>query len=94
MHCSTTTHMFTIAKGSVSRKSTLKSTITISTIEVDNMTIKEIANEGIWLQGLLENFGIVLKQINEHWDSQSAIHLKKTKSIMHIQNTSMLSFTF
>lgn len=31
--------------------------------------------EAIWLQGLLENLGLVQKHVNVYCDSQSIIHL-------------------
>ncbi|XP_070031765.1 secreted RxLR effector protein 161-like [Nicotiana tomentosiformis] len=51
---STTGYVFTFAKAPVSWKSTLQSTVTLSTIEAEYMTIKEAVKEAIWLQGLLK----------------------------------------
>ena len=56
--------MFTFAKAPVSRRSTLQSTMALLTIEAEYMTITKAANEAIWLQGLLEDLGVVQKQVN------------------------------
>uniref|UniRef100_A0A3Q7H8M3 CCHC-type domain-containing protein n=1 Tax=Solanum lycopersicum TaxID=4081 RepID=A0A3Q7H8M3_SOLLC len=50
---STTGYVFTIANAPVSWKSTLQSTVALSTTEAEYMAITEAAKEAIWLQGLL-----------------------------------------
>ena len=41
------------------------------------MGVIEAVKEAIWLQGLLEELGVVQKHVNIYPDSQSAIHLAK-----------------
>ena len=56
--------MFTLAKAPVSWRSTLQSTVALSTTEAEYMAVTEAAKEAIWLQGLLEDLGVVQKQVN------------------------------
>ncbi|KAH9669399.1 Integrase catalytic domain-containing protein [Citrus sinensis] len=72
---STTGYVFTFVGGPISWKSTLQSTVALSTTEAEYMTI----TEAIWLQGLLENLGLAQEHINVYCDSQSAIHLTKNQ---------------
>ena len=67
--------MFTLAKAPVSWKSTLQSTVALSTTEAEYMTFTEAVKEAIWLQGLLDDLGVGQKQVTVFCDSQSAIHL-------------------
>ena len=76
---STTGYVFTLAKAPVSWKSTLQSTLTLSTTEAEYMAITEAVKEAIWLQGLLDDLGVGQKQIIVFCDSQSAIHLAKNQ---------------
>ncbi|KAE8731345.1 Pyridoxal phosphate-dependent transferases superfamily protein [Hibiscus syriacus] len=76
---STTGYVFTFAKAPVSWKSTLQSTVTLSTTEAEYMTVTEAVKEVIWLQGLLGELGMEQKHIKVHCDSQSAIHLAKNQ---------------
>ena len=48
------------------------------------MAVTEAAKEAIWLQGLLEDLGVVQKQVNVFCDSQSAIHLAKNQ-VFHVR---------
>ena len=50
--------MFTLEKAPVRWKSTLQSTVALSTIEVEYMEITEAVKEAIWLQGLLDDLGV------------------------------------
>ena len=50
--------VFTIANAPVSWKSTLQSTVALSTTEAEYMAITKAAKEAIWLQGLLRELGI------------------------------------
>ncbi|XP_070026242.1 secreted RxLR effector protein 161-like [Nicotiana sylvestris] len=76
---STTGYVFTFAKALVSWKSTLQSTIALSTTEAEYMTITKAVKEAIWLQGLLKELGIGHKSITIFCDSQSAIQLAKNQ---------------
>ena len=76
---STTGYVFTLAKAPVSWKSTLQSTVALSTTEAEYMAVTEAVKEAIWLQGLLGDLGIEQKHVKVHCDSQSAIHLAKNQ---------------
>ncbi|KAH9687230.1 hypothetical protein KPL70_014688 [Citrus sinensis] len=66
---STTGYVFTFAGGPISRKSTLQSTVALSTTEAEYMAITGAVKEAIWLQGLLENLGLAQEHINVYCDS-------------------------
>ena len=76
---STTGFLYTLAKAPVSWKSTLQSTVALSTTEAEYMAISEAVKEAIWLHGLLEDLGVGHKQLEVFSDSQSAIHLAKNQ---------------
>ncbi|XP_042021030.1 secreted RxLR effector protein 161-like [Salvia splendens] len=48
---STTVYLFTLASAPISWKSTLQSTVALSTTEAEYMAITEAVNEAIWLHG-------------------------------------------
>ncbi|XP_052875345.1 receptor kinase-like protein Xa21 [Gossypium arboreum] len=55
---STIGYMFTLAGGPISWKSTLQSTVTLSTTEAEYMAVTEAVKEAIWLQGSIpDNLG-------------------------------------
>ncbi|KAH9688523.1 Integrase catalytic domain-containing protein [Citrus sinensis] len=66
---STTGYVFTFAGGPISWKSTLQSTVALSTTEAEYMAIVEAIKEAIWLQDLLENLGLAQEHINVYCDS-------------------------
>ena len=76
---STTGYLFTLTKAPVSWKSTLQSTVALSTTEAEYMAITEAVKEAIWLHGLLKDLGVSKKQLNVYSDNQSAIHLAKNQ---------------
>ena len=76
---STTGYLFTLAKAPVSWKSTLQSTVAVSTTEAEYMAVTEAVKEAIWLNGLLKDLGVVQSHISLYCDSQSAIHLAKNQ---------------
>ena len=76
---STTGYVFTIAGGPVSWRSTLQSTVALSTTEAEYMAVTEAFKEAIWLHGLVEDLGIIQKQVEVFCDSQSAICLAKNQ---------------
>ena len=76
---STSGYVFTITNAPVSWKSTLQSTVALSTTEAEYMTITEADKEAIWLQGLLRELGIGQEEITIFCDSQSAIQLAKNQ---------------
>ena len=50
--------VFTFSKAPVSWKSTLQSTVALSTTEAEYKAITEAVKEAIWLQGLLDDLGV------------------------------------
>ncbi|KAE8725588.1 hypothetical protein F3Y22_tig00008386pilonHSYRG00069 [Hibiscus syriacus] len=76
---STTGYLFTLAKAPVSWKSTLQSIVALSTTEAKYMAVSEAVKEAIWLNGLMEDLGVVQSHISLYCDSQSAIHLAKNQ---------------
>ena len=76
---STTGYLFTLARAQVSLKSTLQSTVALSTTEVEYMVVTEVVKEAIWLKGMLEDLGGGKKHIMVHCDSQSAICLARNQ---------------
>ncbi|KAE8687328.1 Peroxidase 44 [Hibiscus syriacus] len=76
---STTGYVFTFAKAPVSWKSTLQSTVALSTTEAEYMAVTEVVKEAIWLQGLLGELRMEQNHIKVHCDSHSAIHLAKNQ---------------
>jgi hypothetical protein len=51
--------VFTLAKGPVSWRSTLQSTVALSTTEAEYIAITKAFKEAIWLYGLIEDLGMV-----------------------------------
>ncbi|KAE8674962.1 hypothetical protein F3Y22_tig00111708pilonHSYRG00377 [Hibiscus syriacus] len=76
---STTGYLFTLAKAPVCWKSTLQSTVALSTTEAEYMAVSEAVKEAIWLNGLMEDLGVVQSHISLYCDSQSAIQLAKNQ---------------
>ena len=76
---STTGYVFTMAGGPVSWRSTLQSTIALSSTEAEYMAITETVKEAIWLQGLVTDLGFKQQEVTVYCDSQNAIHLTKNQ---------------
>jgi hypothetical protein len=76
---STTGYVFTLAGGPVSWRSTLQTTVALSTTEAEYMAVADAIKEAIWLHGLIEDLGILQKNVKVLCDSQSAIHLAKNQ---------------
>ena len=74
---STTGYVVTLGRGLVSWRSTLQSTVALSTTEAEYMAVTEAIKEAIWLQGLLDDIGIFQEHMDVYCDSQSAICLAK-----------------
>ena len=66
---STIGYVFTLAKGLVSQRSMLQSTVAFSTIEVEYMAVTEAFKKAIQLHGLIENLGVVQEHVDVHYDS-------------------------
>ena len=76
---STSGYVFTLAKAPVSWKSTLQSTVALSTTKAEYMAMTEAVKKAIWLQELLDDLGVGQKQVTVFCDCQSAIHLAKNQ---------------
>ena len=76
----------------MSWRSTLQSTIALSTTEAEYMAMTEAMKEAIWLQGLLDDLGVEQDLLEINCDSMSAIYLARTRSIMHGRSTSTSGF--
>ncbi|KAE8673131.1 putative ribonuclease H protein [Hibiscus syriacus] len=76
---STIGYLLTLAKAPVSWKSTLQSMVALSTTEAEYMAVSEVVKEAIWLNGLMEDLGVVQSHISLYCDSQSVIHLAKNQ---------------
>jgi len=74
---STTGHVFTFFQAPVSWRSTLQSTVALSTIEAEYMAMTEAMKEAIWLQGLLDDLGVEQDLLKINCDSISVIYLAK-----------------
>lgn len=61
----------------VSWRSFLQSVVTLSTTEAEYMAMTEAVKDGVWLVGMLSDFGIKQKAVTILCDSQSALHLSK-----------------
>ena len=72
-----TGYVFTLGGSVVSWKATLQPTVTLSTTEPEYMALTATANEGIWLKGLANDFGLPHAQATIYCDSLSAICLAK-----------------
>ncbi|KAH9797006.1 hypothetical protein KPL71_005721 [Citrus sinensis] len=77
---STTGYVFTLARGPVSWRSILQSTIALSTTEAEYMAATEAVKEAIWLKGLLGDLGVIQENIAVFCDNQSAIFLAKNQT--------------
>ncbi|GKC01371.1 retrovirus-related pol polyprotein from transposon TNT 1-94 [Tanacetum coccineum] len=74
---SLTGYVFTIENSVVSWKSTLHPLVALSTTKAEYMALTEATKEGIWLKGLIEDFGFPQDQATAFYDSMSAICLAK-----------------
>ena len=76
---STTGYVFTFSQAPVSWRSTLQSTVALSTTEAEYMAMTEAMKEAIWLQGLLDDLGVDQDLLKINCDSMSAIYLAKNQ---------------
>ena len=79
---STTGYVFTLVGGPISWRSTLQSTVALSSTDAEYMVVTEAFKEAIWLRGMLKNLGVVQDCLIVHCDNQSAINLAKN-SVYH-----------
>ncbi|MDD0148713.1 Ty1/Copia family ribonuclease HI, partial [Shigella flexneri] len=55
----------------------LQPSVALSTTEAEYVALTDAFKEGIWLQGLLKEYGILHTNTIIFFDSQSAIHLSR-----------------
>ena len=89
---STTGYVFTLAKGPVSWRSTLQSTVALSTTEVEYMAVTEAFKEAIWLHGLIEDLGIVQEHVDVYVIVKVLFVLQRIRFIIPTPSTSMFDF--
>uniref|UniRef100_A0A803MZL1 Reverse transcriptase Ty1/copia-type domain-containing protein n=1 Tax=Chenopodium quinoa TaxID=63459 RepID=A0A803MZL1_CHEQI len=70
-------YVFTLGGSVVSWKSTLQSLVTLSTTEAEYMALSFVAQESIWLKGLVGELGIAEDFVTVYCDSLSAICLAR-----------------
>ena len=76
---STTRYVFTLGGGPICWKSSVQSTVALSTTEAEYMAVAEAAKEALWLTGLVKELGVEQGGVQLHCDSQSAIYLAKNQ---------------
>lgn len=78
----------------VSWKSIQQPVVALSTTEEEFMAITESVKEGIWLIGLLSEFGFYQDYVPIKCNSQSALHLSKHHVFLKDQSTLTLDYIF
>jgi hypothetical protein len=73
---STSAYVYTLCNSCISWKSQLQKIVALSSTEVEYIAATDAIKEGIWLKGLLNEFGFV-KDVVLFSDSQSAIYLSR-----------------
>ena len=76
---SMTDYVFTLGGGPICWKSTLQSTVALSTTEAEYMAAAEAAKEALWVKGLVKELGVDQSGVQLHCDRQSAIYLAKNQ---------------
>nr|GEX86176.1 retrovirus-related Pol polyprotein from transposon TNT 1-94 [Tanacetum cinerariifolium] len=74
---SLTCFIFTLFGCAVSWKSTLQTTVALSTTEAEYISMTEGIKECIWLHGLVQSLGLNVEKLALFGDSQSALSLAK-----------------
>ena len=78
---STTGYVFTFSQAPVSWRSTLQSTVALSTTEAEYMAMTEAMKEATWLQGLIDDLGVEQDLLKINCDSMSTICWPKGLSL-------------
>ncbi|KAG7941111.1 hypothetical protein I3843_16G021700 [Carya illinoinensis] len=76
-----------MAGGLVSWRSTLQSTIVLSSTEPEYMAVTEAVKKAIWLQGLVTDLGFKQQEVTVYCESQSTIHLAKNQTGRNAQHS-------
>ena len=82
-------YVFTAGGSSICWRSGLQDVVALSTTEAEYMALVEAVKEGIWLKGLIEEFGYEQESIDVWCDSQSALCLAKNN--VHHERTKHIS---
>lgn len=67
--------------------------VTLSTTEAEYIALTEAIKEGIWLNGIIREFGIQHEYVSIMCDSQSALHLAKHQ-VFHERSNIDVRFYF
>ncbi|XP_057797428.1 secreted RxLR effector protein 161-like [Salvia miltiorrhiza] len=74
---SQTGYIFTLYGAVVSWRSLLQPVVSLSTTKAEYLAMTEAVKEGVWLKGMIADFGISHKFVTIFCDNQSALHLAK-----------------
>lgn len=85
-------YVFSAGGNAICWKSGLQDIVDLSTTEAEHMALVEAVKEGIWLKGLIEEFGNEQESINVWCDSLSALCLAKNN--VHHERTKHISRKF
>ena len=84
--------VFTLSQAPISWRSTLQSTITLSTMEAEYMVRTEALKDTIWLQGLFDGLKIDQDLLKINCDNISAIYL--AKNLVYDERTKHIDIRF
>jgi len=84
---------FTLSQVPMSWRSTLQSTVVLSTTKAEYMAMTEAKKEDIWLQKLLDDLGIDQDQLKINCDNMSTIYLAKNQVYYARRSISTSDFT-
>ena len=70
-------YLFTFAGGAVSWQSRLQKCVTLSTTEVEYITVTEVGKKIFWLKKFFQELGLKQSKYVVHCDSQSALDLSR-----------------
>lgn len=70
-------YFFLLGQNSLSWKATLQPVVALSTTEAKFIALSKAIKEGIWLKGLLQDYGIKQPTVQIYYDNQSTIHFTK-----------------
>ena len=74
---SLTRYVFLYGPNLISWKETLQSIVALSTTEAEYIALAKAVKKGLWLKGLMMDFGVKQSIIKIFCDNQSVIHLSK-----------------
>ncbi|XP_052197308.1 secreted RxLR effector protein 161-like [Diospyros lotus] len=74
---STTAYMFSLGGNCISWKAQLQPLVALSSTEAEYVALTDAFKEAIWLQGILSEIHLLVRNADIFCDNQSAIHLCK-----------------